>query len=86
MIFWSVANLCNFVATFTLPYLLKAPYANLGSKVGFIYGSIATVGVVWGFLSMPEMTNKSLEEIDEMFEANIPAWKTKSKTSKAISI
>ena len=26
---------------------------------------------------MPETTGKSLEEIDEMFEARVPAWRTK---------
>ena len=33
--------LTNFVVTFTLPYLLNEPYAALGSKVGFIFGTIA---------------------------------------------
>ncbi|VUC32433.1 unnamed protein product [Clonostachys rosea] len=77
MVFWSVANLCNFVATFTLPYLLQAPYANLGSKVGFIYGSIATLGFIWGYCFLPEMAGRSLEEIDEMFESKVPAWRSR---------
>lgn len=77
MIFWSTANICNFIATFTLPYLLKAPYANLGSKVGFIYGIIATLGVIWGYFFLPEMSNRSLEEIDEMYESKVPAWRSR---------
>ncbi|KAF9871339.1 hypothetical protein CkaCkLH20_11260 [Colletotrichum karsti] len=76
MLFWLTANLCNFIASFTLPYLLQEP-ANLGSRVGLIYGSISAMGLVWGYLCMPEMAKKSLEEIDEMFAAGVPAWKSR---------
>ncbi|KAE9567315.1 hypothetical protein CGMCC3_g16504 [Colletotrichum fructicola] len=76
MLFWLTANLCNFIASFTLPYLLQEP-ANLGSRVGLIYGSISAMGLVWGFFCMPEMAKKSLEEIDEMFAAGVPAWKSR---------
>ncbi|KAL0936804.1 sugar transporter [Colletotrichum truncatum] len=76
MLFWLTANLCNFIASFTLPYLLQEP-ANLGSRVGLIYGSISALGLVWGFFCMPEMARKSLEEIDEMFAAGVPAWKSR---------
>ncbi|OBR05309.1 Hexose transporter [Colletotrichum higginsianum IMI 349063] len=76
MLFWLTANLCNFISTFTLPYLLQEP-ANLGSRVGLIYGSISALGLVWGWFFMPEMSKKSLEEIDEMFAAGVPAWKSR---------
>jgi MFS transporter, SP family, sugar:H+ symporter len=58
MIHWSVANVCNFLSTFTLPYLLQSPYANLGPKVGFVYGSTTVAFVVLAFFFMPEMTNR----------------------------
>ncbi|OHW89894.1 sugar transporter [Colletotrichum incanum] len=76
MLFWLTANLCNFISSFTLPYLLQEP-ANLGSRVGLIYGSISAMGLVWGWFCMPEMSRKSLEEIDEMFAAGVPAWKSR---------
>lgn len=78
MLFWLTANLCNFISSFTLPYLLQEP-ANLGSRVGLIYGSISACGLVWGWFCMPEMSKKSLEEIDEMFAAGVPAWKSRRK-------
>ncbi|VUC27305.1 unnamed protein product [Clonostachys rosea] len=77
LLFWSFSNVANFLATFTLPYLLKAPYANLGSKVGFVYGCTTTLFVVLLFFFVPEMTGKSLEEIDEMFESRVPAWRSR---------
>ncbi|KAK7978745.1 aldehyde dehydrogenase [Apiospora saccharicola] len=77
MLFWTVSNLCNILVTFTLPYLLKAPYANLGSKVGFVFGCICVAFVVLTFFLVPEMTGKSLEEVDEMFEKQVPAWRSR---------
>ncbi|KAL4868254.1 hypothetical protein BDV12DRAFT_197476 [Aspergillus spectabilis] len=39
--------LTNFIFSFTTPYLLNAPYANLHPKVGFILGSIACCSLVF---------------------------------------
>ncbi|KAH6693601.1 general substrate transporter [Plectosphaerella plurivora] len=77
MVFFTVSNLANFVVTFTLPFLLNEP-AWLGSKVGFIFGGIAIIGLFWGVFWMPELSNKTLEDIDEMFEAGVPAWHTRN--------
>ncbi|KAL1897614.1 hypothetical protein Sste5346_003920 [Sporothrix stenoceras] len=74
---WSAQNLTNFVASFTAPYLMDKGYANLQSKIGFIYGGIGIVGCIWAYFYYPELKSRSLEEIDEMMRHNIPAWKTK---------
>lgn len=58
--------LCLAVLT-SLPYLLDAQYANLGTKVGFIFGSLTTVLLVLVVFFLPETKDRSLEEIDEMF-------------------
>ncbi|KAI9727385.1 MAG: hypothetical protein M1834_008456 [Cirrosporium novae-zelandiae] len=78
LIAWLASDICDFVVTYTLPYLLNAPYANLQSKVGFIYGSVGALGIVWGIFYLPELKNRSLEEVDELFEQHLPAWKFKS--------
>lgn len=78
MVFFTVANVANFAVTFTLPFLLNEP-AWLGSKVGFIFGGIAFLGLIWAVFWMPELANKSLEDIDQMFEAGVPAWRTRSR-------
>ncbi len=71
----STSAILTFLITFTLPYLLNAPYAALGPKVGFVYGSFCAATLVVTYLFVPEMKNRSLEEIDEMFEAKLPARK-----------
>ncbi|RDW91886.1 hypothetical protein BP5796_01280 [Coleophoma crateriformis] len=69
---WSVQNLAAFVVTFTIPYLLNAPYAHLESKVGFIYGGVCILALVWAWFCLPEVGGRSLEEIDDMFQSKVP--------------
>lgn len=72
------ANMCRFVVSFTLPYLLNAPYAALHSKVGFIYGSMAFCALGFTFFFVPECKGKSLEEVDLMFKEHVPLRKFKT--------
>lgn len=67
--------LVQFVISFCIPYLLYAPYANLGSKVGFIFGSFAVLAIVFSYFYVPECKGKSLEEIDELFARGVPLRK-----------
>ncbi|TGJ82197.1 hypothetical protein E0Z10_g6576 [Xylaria hypoxylon] len=69
----SVFNIAiQFVVSFSVPYLLNAPYANLGSKVGFIFGSTAFLAIFFSYFCIPECSGKSLEEIDELFLDGVP--------------
>ncbi|KAI8233091.1 hypothetical protein K4K54_010974 [Colletotrichum sp. SAR 10_86] len=72
----SVVNIVmQFTIAFTLPYLLNAPYANLGSKVGLIFGSIGFLSLVFVYLCVPECKGRTLEEIDTLFEKEVPLRK-----------
>lgn len=68
-----------FLVTFTVPYLLQAPYAALGSKVGFIYGGFCVMALLWAWFCFPELRGRSLEEIDEMFQLKLPTRQFKGK-------
>lgn len=68
-----VAAAC--VVTYTLPYLLgTAGYAgvNLGAKVGWIFGGISFLSFVFVTVFVPELSGRSLEEVDELFVRGSP--------------
>ncbi|KAJ5689993.1 hypothetical protein N7462_004385 [Penicillium macrosclerotiorum] len=57
------------------PYLINTSAANLGGEIGFIWGSLTFVGLIWAYFYLPETDGRTLEEIDEIFMKNIPARK-----------
>lgn len=63
---------------FNSPYVQDAEYGNLGSRVGFVFGSISILAMIWVFFFFPEMKGRSLEELDEMFNAKITVFKFRS--------
>lgn len=67
-----ISIITTFVTSFTIPYLLNAPYAALGAKVGFIYGAINVLMVIVAYFFIPEMKGRSLEEVDELFASGVP--------------
>jgi hypothetical protein len=72
---WNVV--VGFAVVYTTPYLLSTPGANLGARLGYVWGGCAAVGAVWAWFFMPELKGRSLEDIDELFDAGLPAWKFK---------
>ncbi|OQV03500.1 hypothetical protein CLAIMM_08539 [Cladophialophora immunda] len=50
-----------------LPYLINPTAANLGAKVGFIFGVTCLLGFVWALFFLPETKGRSLEQLDELF-------------------
>lgn len=45
------------LVSFTVPYLL----ARIGSNIGWVFGSIATISIVYTYFFVPELQNRSLE-------------------------
>ncbi|KIY02747.1 uncharacterized protein Z520_01212 [Fonsecaea multimorphosa CBS 102226] len=50
-----------------LPYLINPTAADLGAKVGFIFGVTCLFGFVWALFFLPETKGRSLEQLDELF-------------------
>lgn len=75
----SVLNIATQCAVaISMPYLLNEPYAALGSRVGFIFGSIAVASLVFAFFCVPDCAGRSLEDLDWLFEQRVPARKFRS--------
>ena len=62
---WDVIG--AFVVTFTVPYLLGSPGANLGPKVAWIFAGTSGLSFIYVTLFVPELKGRSLEEVDELF-------------------
>lgn len=68
-------TLFSFAVSFSVPYLVFADEAGLGSKVGFIFGAIAALSLVFTYFCVPECKGKSLEQIDWLFSKKVPLRK-----------
>lgn len=63
---YTIKLVMEFVVSFTYPYLEDTNEANLGGKLGFIYGSIAFLGFAFSVFCVPETKNLELEELDKI--------------------
>ncbi|KAL6252392.1 hypothetical protein RBB50_000111 [Rhinocladiella similis] len=75
----SIATITGFcvslLITYINPYVQNEP-GNLGPRVGMVYASTSIIAFMFVWYFVPEMKRRSLEELDEMFEARVPAWKS----------
>ncbi|RFU23719.1 hypothetical protein B7463_g12619, partial [Scytalidium lignicola] len=85
----SIASTFSFITVLLVsyinPYVQNEP-SNLQVKVGFIYGSFSLVPTffVYRYYFVPECANRSLEELDELFQDKVPAWKFKTHVCHGI--
>jgi MFS transporter, SP family, sugar:H+ symporter len=63
------------LATFTAPYFINPESLNWGPKYGYIWAPSCWIAALFIFFFLPEVKGRSLEEIDEMFIARVPARK-----------
>ncbi|KAK3345815.1 general substrate transporter [Lasiosphaeria hispida] len=81
---WSVGtsiSLGYFLAWLTgfcSPYFINPEALNWGAKYGYIWAGSNFICGIFFFIFLPELKGRTLEEIDELFERRIPAWKFKS--------
>lgn len=76
---YAVKLIMEFVISFTYPYLEDADEANLGGRLGFIYGTISFFGLIFSIFCVPETKNLELEEMDMRFAKGLFGT---SRTSK----
>ncbi|KAK3290268.1 general substrate transporter [Chaetomium fimeti] len=63
------------LTTFTAPYFINPESLSWGPQYGFIWFPSCVIAAVWVYVFLPETKGRTLEEIDEMFEAKLPARK-----------
>jgi MFS family permease len=62
----------NCIIAVITPYLVDVQYANLSSKIFFMWGSLCIVSVIFAFFLVPETKGLSLEQVDRMLEEVSP--------------
>lgn len=65
---WLLNCLSNGILGLVLPYIFNDDQGTLGAKTGFVYTGFCIVALGLAWLIVPEMKDKSVVEIDEMFE------------------
>jgi len=71
----AVGFLGAWVTTFTAPYFINPNALDWGPKYGYIWFPSSLLAAAFIYLCLPELKDRTLEEIDEMFEARLPARK-----------
>lgn len=66
-----------FIVSFCVPYILN----DIGANIGWVFGGIAFCSSILVFLVLPETKDRSLEELDELFEARVPTRKFRTTTT-----
>lgn len=59
--------LLNFAIAYSTPYMVDAQYANLQSKVFFVWGSFCFVCIAFVYFMIYETKGLSLEEVRTVF-------------------
>jgi MFS family permease len=68
----------NCILAFAVPPLLFS----INWKMYMIFGTFNAMAFIHMFLTAPETKGRSLEEMDEIFDRGIPAWKTSTVSSR----
>ncbi|KAF2453478.1 general substrate transporter [Lineolata rhizophorae] len=63
------------LATFTAPYFINPDSLDWGPRYGYIWFPSCIVTSIWVFMFLPETKGRTLEQINEMFEKRVSAWK-----------
>ncbi|XHG08896.1 hypothetical protein AWENTII_011986 [Aspergillus wentii] len=71
-----IAAAGNWIFNFALAYFVAPAFTNIQWKTYIIFGVFCTVMTLHVFFTYPETAQRSLEEIDMLFEMDVKAWKT----------
>jgi SP family sugar:H+ symporter-like MFS transporter len=76
----SIGFLGAWLASFTAPYFINPAALGWGPKYGYIWCPSCLLGAAWVWFYMPEVKNRTFEEIDEMVRCDsFPSTMTFSK-------
>ena len=74
----AIQAIVGIIMTVAIPYLINPDEANLRGKLGFFFGGLSLPCLVWCYFRVPEMKDRTYEELDLMFERNVPTRQFKT--------
>lgn len=75
----------TWLVTFVVPYMYNVDSGNLGARTGLVFAG-ASVLLIWGAWTLvPDTTGLSTEDIDNLYEAKVPARKFVTHKMEATS-
>ena len=67
----AVQALFGIVMTVAIPYMINPDQANMRGKLGFFFGGLSAIALVWSYFRVPETYGRTYEELDLMFEQKV---------------
>ncbi|KAI0205679.1 sugar porter family MFS transporter [Astrocystis sublimbata] len=64
--------------TVAIPYMINPDEANLQGKLGYYFGGLGALCLVWSYFRVPETKDRSYEELDVLFDRRVPARQFKT--------
>ncbi|KAF2645027.1 high affinity glucose transporter [Massarina eburnea CBS 473.64] len=78
----SLATASNWIWNCILAFAVPPLLYSINWKMYMIFGTFNGLALIHMFLTAPETKGKTLEEMDDVFDRGIPAWKTRATTSR----
>jgi len=78
----SLSTASNWFWNCILAYAVPPLLWNINWKMYMIFATFNGLALIHIFLTAPETKGKTLEEMDEVFDSGLPAWKTVPKGSR----
>ncbi|KAI1084048.1 general substrate transporter [Whalleya microplaca] len=69
----AVQAVVGIVMTVAIPYMINPDEANMQGKLGYFFGGLGVICLVWGYFRIPETKGRTYEELDLLFDKNVPA-------------
>ncbi|CAG8021922.1 unnamed protein product [Penicillium olsonii] len=80
-----LASMGSFLTSIPINFVNPYLQALIGGRVTFIYGAFSVASLVFVWLVVPETKGRSLEDIDEMYQARLLPWKFEQYVCVGIS-
>ncbi|KAI2622825.1 putative maltose permease [Xylaria nigripes] len=74
----AVQAVVGIIMTVAIPYMINPDEANLQGKLGYFFGGLGALCLVWSYFRVPETKGRTYEELDLLFDKEIPARQFKN--------